>query len=263
MVEIEAKKTSDVWDLVPISKIKICWLVIAALLSSVGCAVLMDKIGFLYELPLEFVEMPMNPNDAYMARYKVAFREMLSGNYTVQFATFGALLGLAIGAVGAAKNRVLSIAAGTIGGAIGGALFAAIGGFLLGLLAAFFIDINWETLRLIGFQVDPFVQTTVLQCLIWGCIGIGIGVGCTLPEFSLARIAKGIQGGLLGGLLAGVTHSVVAAILFSGTSAINFVPENPTERMVWAAICGVGTCLGLLVFLANTSRQIRNIPKGN
>ena len=131
MVEIDAKKTSAVLDLVPISKIKICWLVIAALTSSVGCAVLMDKIGFLYELPLEFIEMPMNPNDAYMARYKVAFREMLSGNYTVQFATFGALLGLAIGAVGAAKNRVLSIAAG----AIGGALFAAIGGFLLGLIA--------------------------------------------------------------------------------------------------------------------------------
>lgn len=259
MVEIDSKKTVDVFD--SISKIKICWLVIAALLSSVGCAVLLEKVGLLFELPLEFIEMPMNPSNAYMARYKVAFREVLCGNYTVHFAIFGAMLGLAIGAVGAAKNHILSIAAGIFGGAIGGALFAAIGGFLLGLITTFCIDFNWETIRLIGFHVDPFVQTTALQCWIWACIGIGIGIGCTLPEFSIARIAKGIKGGVLGGLLAGVTHSLVAAVFYSGTSAVNFVPDNPTERMVWAAICGVGICIGLLFFLATHSRQARNIPK--
>lgn len=262
MVEIDAKKTSDVLDFIPISKIKICWLVIATLLASVGYAVLLEKVGFLYELPLEFIEMPMSPNDAYMARYKVAFREMLCGNYMVHFAIFGTMLGLAIGAVGAAGNRIITIAMGAIGGAIGGALFAAVGGFLLGLANAFFIDINWETIRLIGFQVDPFVQTTILQILIWGCIGIGIGIGCTLPEFSLVRIAKGIQGGLLGGLLAGVTNSVAAAVLFSSTSAIDFIPENLTERMVWAAICGVGICFGLLFFLANHSLQTRIVSNG-
>ena len=261
MVEIDAKKTSEVVEPIPISKIKIGCLVFAALLSSVGCAVLLEKVGLLYELPLEFIEMPMNPSNAYMVRYKVAIREMLCGNYTVHFAIFGSMLGLALGAVGAAKNRIFSIAAGTIGASIGGALFAAIGGFLLGWIAAFCIDINWETIRLIGFPVDPLVQTTLLQCLIWACIGIGIGLGCTLPEFSLARIAKGFQGGVLGGLLAGVTSSLVAAVLFSGTSAANFVPDDFNQRMVWAAICGVGTCLGLLFVLANHSRQTRNIPE--
>lgn len=89
----------------------------------------------------------------------------------------------------------------------------------------------------------------------WPCVGIGIGIGCTVASGSFARIIKGINGGILGGLLAGIFHSVVAAIFFSGSSAFEFVPENLTERIVWAAICGLSICYGLVFLLVNRSSQ--------
>ena len=171
------------------------------------------------------------------------------------------MLGLALGAVGATRNRMSAIAVSIIGGAVGGAVFASIGGFVLGLIASLLIGINWETIRFIGFHVDPLVQTTLLQCTIWACVGIGIGFGCTLVTCSFGRIVKGIQGGMIGGLLAGIVHSVVAAIFFSGSNAFDFVPRHLTERIVWAVICGLSICYGLVFLLAN--RSVQSEPSGS
>jgi hypothetical protein len=88
------------------SKFKIGCLAVAALLSSFACSRLISTEPTPFQLPLEFEDVPMNPSGAYMARYKVAFRDMLCGNYAIHFATCGALLGLALGALGATKNNI-------------------------------------------------------------------------------------------------------------------------------------------------------------
>lgn len=235
-----------------LSKFKIGCLAVAVLLSSIACSRLISTEPAPYQLPMEFEDVPMNPSSAYMARYKVAFREMLSGNYTIHFATCGALLGLALGALGATTNNPLSNGAAILGGVVGGALLAGLGGFLLGQITSFGIDNNWDTTRLVGFQVDPFIQTTLLQCFIWACVGSGIGLGCTTPSISLSRILKGIQGGLIGGAIAGTICSVIAAVFFSTSSAIDFVPKEQMERTVWAILCGLSIYVGLAFALKSS-----------
>ena len=261
MTEIDDRKTPVGLNAISLRKFTICGLTVAALIASVGYAVLIEKFGILYKLPLEFLEFPMSPSNAYMVRYKVAFREMLCGNYAIHFSVVGALLGLALGTVGAARNCMSAIAASIIGGGVGGAIFAATGGFLLGMIASFCFDINWETIRFIGFHVDPFVQTTLLQCAIWACVGIGIGLGCTLTTGSIARMVRGIRGGLIGGLLAGIVYSVLAAIFFSGSNSFDFVPKNLIERTVWATIGGLSICYGLVFSHAN--RSVQSEPSGS
>jgi hypothetical protein len=235
-----------------LSKFKIGCLAVAALLASIACSRLISTEPAPFQLPMEFEDVPMNPSGAYMARYKVAFRDMLCGNYTIHFATCGALLGLALGALGATRNNALSNVAAILGGVVGGALLAGLGGFLLGQFASFGIENDWQTTRFLGFQVDPFIQTTLLQCFIWAFIGIGIGLGCTTPSFSFARILKGIQGGLIGGAVAGTIYSVIAAVFFSTSSAIDFVPKEQMERTIWAILCGLSIYAGLAFALKST-----------
>jgi hypothetical protein len=234
------------------SKWKVGGAAIAAIATSIACSRWIFTNPAPFELPLEFLDLPMNPSSTYLAGYKIAFREMLCGNYSFHFATFGALLGLALGILGAPKKSVFAIAAAIAGGSLGGAILAGVGGILLGRIASWGIEINWETIRLIGFQVDPFIQTTLLQCFIWVCVGCGIGLGCTLASFSIARILKGIQGGLLGGAMAGTIYSVLAAVSFSTSSAVDFVPSSQMELVIWAIICGLCIYGGLVFTIRST-----------
>jgi len=237
------------------SKFKAVCLVIAALIASFGSVMFIERCGVLFELSSEFAEIPMSPSTDYMVRYRIAFRELLTGNYAIHFGALGALLGLAIGMAGASKNQAASVATAIFGGFVGGAIFATLGGFVLGWITSLGIEVNWETVRFIGYHVDPFIQSTLLQCVIWSVIGIGIGIGCTLSSLSLQRVFQGVQGGLLGGVLAGILHSISAAIFFSGSSAFDFVPVNFSERIVWALTCGISICVGLLYSLANLCGQ--------
>jgi|GEM_PF-1675344 len=239
----------------PASKFKAFCLLMAALIASFGSVMFIERSGILRELPSEFAELPMSPSKEYMARYRMAFRELLTGNYAIHFGALGALLGLAIGMVGTSKNQTASIGSAIFGGFVGGAMFATLGGFVLGWITTLGLEVNWETIRFIGFHVDPFVQSTLLQCAIWSVMGIGIGIGCTLSSFSIQRVFRGVRGGLFGGVLAGILHSISAAIFFSGSSAFDFVPVNFSERIVWALTCGICICIGLLYSLAKRCGQ--------
>jgi hypothetical protein len=241
---------SDKVSASPPSKMTFWLLLTAALLVSVAGSVVVGQIGNLFKMPPDFVDMPLAPSPEYLARYNAAISEFHSRNYAIHFAIMGALLGLAIGLMVGTKNRLGSAALASISGAIA----AAIGGFFLGLSAAYLVKVSHgESINLLGVNIEPIVQTTALQCFVWALIGIGIGIGCTLVVWGPKRILNGIKGGLIGGLLAGVVHSMVAASLFSGSSAFSFIPESLTERILWAAICGSCICVGLFYSVVNRS----------
>ena len=233
---------------IPESKMTVWLLLTSALLASVAGALLVGKIGNLFEMPPDFVDMPLQPSPKYLARYNAAISEFHSRNYAIHFAIIGALLGLAIGMTGAVRNRLGSLVVASIGGSIA----AAVGGFLLGLSAAYSVQVNHgESINLFGVNVEPIVQTTALQCFVWALIGIGIGSGWTAAVWGPKRILNGLEGGLIGGLLGGVIHSMVAASFFSSSNAFSFIPEKQMERILWAAICGTSICLGLIYSVAN------------
>lgn len=232
----------------PPSKTSVWSLLASSLLAGVAGALVVGQIGYLFAMPPDFVDMPLAPSPEYMARYNAAISKFHSQNYAIHFGIMGALLGIAIGLVAAVNNRLYSLAVASIGGAMA----AAFGGYLVGLAAAYSVHINHgESISLVGVSIEPIVQTTAMQCFVWALIGIGIGCGWTLANWGPKRILSGVEGGLIGGLLAGVIHSLVAASLFSGSSAFSLIPENQTERIVWAAICGTCICLGQIYSVVN------------
>jgi hypothetical protein len=242
MSQVAVSKASASQVNVPNYIIHLLVAAFAALIASVAGAFAIGLVGELYSLPEEFVVMPESASAAMMARYKTTLREMLSMNYAVHFAMLGGLLGLAFGLTLSSKRRILT----AIASIVGGATFAALGGWVLGRCAVYCLQAgNGSSVFLLGYQIDPMVQTTALQCFIWSCIGIGIGAGLVLVQKGPSFLAAGVKGGLLGGLLAGFACSMVIAVAYSESNAYVFVPVDQTERIVWAAICGFGVFLGL------------------
>ena len=257
MVDTNIAELPDIAAAIPESKIPVWLLLASAMIASVAGAVIVGLIGNVFEMPSDFVDMPLQPSPEYLARYNSAISEMRSRNYAIHFAIIGASLGLAIGMMGVIRNRMRSLVAASSGGA----LASGIGGFLLGLAAAYSVQVNHgESINLFGVNIEPIVQTTALQCFIWSLVGIGIGSGWTLAVWGPKQIANGIEGGLIGGLLAGVIHSMIAASFFTSSNAFSFVPERQMERIVWAAICGACICLGLVYSVTNRL-QIRRAVK--
>jgi hypothetical protein len=225
-------------------------MLIVAFFSSVAGAVIVGQVGDVAKMPADFADMPLNPSPEYLARYNAAVSVFRSRNYAIQFSILGGLLGLAVGTAGALRNRLACLAAASMGGLVAGL----VGGFLLGLSAAYCVQINkGESMNLLGLNVEPIVQTTALQCFVWAVTGIGIGSGWTLVNWGPKRLLKGLEGGLIGGLLAGIVCSLVAAVVFSGSSAFSFIPEHTTERIIWSAIGGASVVLGLIYAVSKQS----------
>lgn len=233
----------------PISTFKIVLLAVAALFSGIVSAEIIWRNFTPYELPLEFQEMPMSPSSEYMVRYKIAFHKMICGNYSIHFAICGALIGLACGAIGATKPSVPASSVAAVGGAVGGAICGYFGGMLLGHLTTLAMDVNWETVRYIGIPIDQFIQTTLMQCMVWIIIGTGIGLASTIPSGSVTRYRLGILGGVVGGLIAGIVYSLAAAIAFSSSNAVDFVPKYREEIFLWTTVCSLSIFVGLIYCL--------------
>lgn len=244
---IEPNSSQESKSTVPTFKMNVGLLLVAVVLASVFGALAIGQIGNVFKMSPDFVNMPLHPSQEYMARYNKALAEFHSRNYAVHFSILGTLLGLAIGGVGVVGNRMRSVAAGLVGGAVG----AVVGGFLLGQISAYAVEVyRGEAINLWGMSIEPIIQTTALQCFVWAIIGVGIGCCWAAAVWGPNRALKGVEGGLIGGLLAGVVHSMVAACLFTSSSGFTFIPADATERILWAVSCGTCTFFGLFYSLA-------------
>ena len=243
---IEPNNSQASISTVPTFKLNVGLLLVAVVLASVFGALAIGQIGNVFKMPDDFANMPLHPSQEYMARYNKALAEFHSRNYAVHFSILGSLLGLAIGGVGVVGNRLRSAAAGLIGGAVG----AVVGGFLLGKISAYAVEVyRGEAINLWGISIEPILQTTALHCFVWATIGVGIGGCWAAAVWGSNKVLKGVEGGLIGGLLAGVVHSMVSAFLFTSSSGFKFIPEDTTERILWAISCGNCTFLGLFYSL--------------
>lgn len=235
-------------------------MLVAAMLAGIAGALAIGQLGNVFKMSPDFDNIPLTPSPEYMARYNAAMSEYQSRNYAVHFTIVGSLLGLAIGTVGAVRNRGQALIASTIGGAIAGV----VGGLLLGTAASYCVQVNrGEAINAWGVPIEPIVQTTAMQGFVWTMLGVGVGCGWTATVWGIKCIPKGIEGGLIGGLLAGVVHCIVASIFFTSSSGFTFVPESLIERIVWATLCCTGVCLGLIYSTAQPRSKTDPTPRSN
>jgi len=94
---------------------------------------------------------------------------------------------------------------------------------------------------------DPLIRTTVVQSVMFGLAGLGVGAGvafaATLPIFRPRLLAICLTGGLIGGLLAGLIFPIASSILLPNARTEVLMPDPGVSRLLWLALV---SCLSAL-----------------
>lgn len=214
-------------------------LLLAGLLGSLVGIVSVHSTYPAFAFPTDLGDYPLSPSPEFLAKYGQAQRAFHSQNYALTFALIAVCLGLPVGAVG---GRALDFKAGVACG-IGGAIAGALAGFGIGTLIAQLLDKGGEAFPVLGFSIEPIVQSTLLQAVAWIMISVGIMVGYFLfsPRLLGLRFGRAIQIGIIAGSMTAIVHTLVASLAFANANSFLILPRTFLERVVWV------TCGGLML----------------
>lgn len=216
---------------------------VLAIVGSIGSLAGMLLIHFCFapfELPEQFLNMPLNASTELVADYKVAYTKVTVGNSVAAVAGSGALVGLLLGFLVGKRARIVSALAGTLSAGLAAALGAAAGGYVIA--GKSFVEGG----DMLLYRLDPSMLAMLVQFASWGTIGLALAVAlaCCRPGIGIGiGIAKAAFWGVVGGLMAAVLHNVVGSIAFPASETMLVVPASLTEKLLWAG--GGGLCIGL------------------
>jgi hypothetical protein len=131
-------------------------------------------------------------------------------NSALVFAIFGGIYGGLAGFLeGARRLSFVRALVGLVGGLVLGAVLGGAGGYVANVMH-----------RLDLPQLIPLAKTMVVQSMLWGMFGAGVGLALALPSRSGRVVGLTVAGGIVGGVLAAVVYCFAWPI---------FLPQVPTE----------------------------------
>jgi len=170
-------------------------------------------------------------------------------NAAVAYGTFGALLGLLLGAAGGLSREsgsALSTASLT-GLAVGGvgAALAAYG--MARVVSRFYSD------------VDPSLMLSVLvRGSIAAVLGLAAGLALGLGRFGRAGVIRPLIGGLVGGVLGIVAFEVLYAVAFPFDRNDNPIPGSSLARLSLYVLTALGAAVGSVI--ASAAQAVTSSP---
>jgi hypothetical protein len=146
-------------------------------------------------------------------------------NLVLSFAVFGAVVGAIAGVLeGLCRRSFTGILLGAVAGVVLGAAFGGAGS-----LAADFVYA--QPLE----QLIALAKTMLVQGVLWGVFGLGIGAALAAPSRSMRVVALTMTGGLVGGVLAGVLYCFAWPFIFPAHPTELVVPLRNDHRGYWLA----------------------------
>lgn len=228
----------------------------------IGCLVLGALLGLglvlqidpVLQMPEELGSWPMNPTAEYIAKYNQAYSRMWMGNLLIDFAIIGFLT--------AFVPALLSARRASIGSRFAMVVLSLIGGGSAGLVTGLMLGSAHSTqgrLTLLGWMMDPMLQSVLFHTICWS--GIGMGIGAAMAKGYKQPVANGIVGGLLGGFMAAMLHALVGSILFPSSDMANLLPPNATERFLWVAYSSAAIGAGIWWMLRERRPATEKTPE--
>ena len=231
-------------------------LIIATIVAGSLGGLAAASAGNVYEYPPELAAALSNPNaDVDFEEVRMWDMRMLNNNTSIAAGLAGLILGAILGAVGNLKSNlpkglVLGIVIGTIGGVLGG---------LVGAQA-------WQIIFYQGLIDAPAHDTTVIagtaNSVIWGIIGIAIGIVVCLSRSPTNGAVAGLVGGVLGAWL----FFALAISVFPNVNTNKPLPKLFADtpwymaRVLWVLV--PSTVIGLLVARSGSSKR-HDAPANN
>ena len=225
------------------------WLAGAGALGAAAVWVILGRWFPFFASQVEAIGLGMRPSDEHLA----AITQAAFHNGLAAFGLLGGVLGFAFAVTTAIRHRSARVAAI---GIPSGLLLGAAGGMLGGWCATMVSQALAET-ALVPRKYRVFNPALARACG-WGLIGLGAGLGFSLPLANRRAIAQATIGAFLGGLLAAPCYQVLiglAGMLAQLAGTEELIPEDGVVRAVWLGT--VGVFIGLAAGLAGrtTKRQ--------
>lgn len=104
-----------------------------------------------------------------------------------------------------------------------------------GLVAGFVGNLAWAALTM--GPLTTLRETAVVQALMLGVLGIGVGLALSLSSKSLKRVAASGIAGMAVGVLAGILYPIGISLLAALATTDSVVPKGAVNRLFWIGIC--------------------------
>lgn len=221
------------------------WLAGGGLLAAGAVWLVMSRWHPFFLHGVEQVGLGARPSDADLAAINAANLY----NVLAAFGLMGGMLGLAFALATAIRHRSARLA---IFGVVSGLVLGAAGGVLGGWCAAEVAETLGQG-ALVPAEYRHFNPTIARACG-WSLIGLGAGLGFSLPLANRRAVAQAAIGGLVGGLLAAPCYQAIIGVvgMFAQVSgAEQVVADQALARAVWLGTAGV--VVGLAVGLAGST----------
>lgn len=243
----EERSVNDLNDLAQ-SKWRGIWppsllrLVLGALVA-VGLGYVVLKTMFpIFVVPLEIATFPEQSPLWMYERLDKAKHEVDGKNYSVVFGLIGAILGASsvVFAFGTKSIRAILIAI------VASALLGVVGANLSNWLFNNMRATSGTDAIIMGIALDGMKQSIVGYSLLWGPIGLGVGLGIGSIRGVGKSLVAGISG-LCGGVLAAMTFVILMAQFSIGTVMNRVVPDGTVSQVIWLALFPIviAVCIAL------------------
>jgi hypothetical protein len=212
--------------------------VVAAVLAGLIAWGIVEAIMPVYQMPQELLDLAGAARAGRLEEMSEASADANAKNVTLSLVISGVAFALLLTVTELVSRGSPSRAiwgaplAGIIAGGIG------IGAGMAGAHLAEAVSLQDPTDR----SISPLMKSLIVQCTMWGVVGLGVGLGIGLPTFRPRLMLTCLIGCVVGGLLGGVAFLVLAAVVtaagISDISTEQLMPEPGIGRLFWIAISG-------------------------
>ena len=217
-------------------------LVLGAVIAA-GLGYIVLKTMFpIFVVPVEIATFPEQSPLWLYERLDKAKVEVDGKNFSIVFGVIGAILGIScvVFAFGARSLKSIVIAA------IGAGGLGAAGAFLSNWMFNNMRTNSGRTAMIMGVSLDGMMQSIVGYALLWGLIGMGVGVGIGSIRSFLKSLVAGVSG-FCGGVLGAMLYVFLTAQISIGTVMNRVYPLGNASQAVWLALFTVlvAVCIAL------------------
>ena len=217
-------------------------LVIGAAVAAGLSYIVLKTMLPIFIVPLEISSVPEQGPQWIYERLEKTQYEVDGKNYSVVFGLSGAILGACCVLFSFGARSVSAIIIAIVGAGGLGVLGANLSNWMFFNLRVS----NSKNIRLLGISLDGMTQSIIGYALLWGLVGLGVGLGIGAVRGFGKSLVAGISG-LVGGSLAAMIYVLLTAQFSIGTVMNQVVPYGNVSQAIWMALfmVVVAACIGL------------------
>lgn len=204
-------------------------LTVLGALVAVGIACLIMKTMYpIFVVPEDIAILPDPPPTAAVLKLEKAQFSVDAKNFSILFGLIGAVFGASCVLF---TFGIRSIKAIVIGAIAAGAL-GVVGANLSNLMFTRLRASSNGDLLVMGLKIDSMMQNILGYGVLWGLIGLGVGIGIgSVRTFGKSVVAG--TAGLVGGLLAAMVYVLLVAQLTPNAVMSHVFPLDITSQAIW------------------------------